>query len=148
MGKRKRGRPLREPTDDEVKVIGALTVKGLPREMVANALGISERTFYRWLARGRRARKGAFWQICQNEKKAQAKFVADCMDRIRKVGMGDGDRLPQWTALAWLLERRFPEHFGRRDETAVKGERGGDQPLVIEKGPEVVLPPVGEESKK
>jgi hypothetical protein len=144
-GKKKGGRPLIVPTTDQVKAAGALTLKGLPRAMVAAALGVSDRTYYTWLARGRRARKedGPFFQLFQTAKRAEAKFVADCLDRIKQVGLGYGDAAPQWTALAWLLERKHPGEFGRRDGAAVKGGRGKGRAgrLTVVMGPDVVPEP-------
>jgi hypothetical protein len=111
---------------------------GVPQEDAAAKAGITERTLYLWMAAGRKARSGPFFQLFQAIKKAHAERMAASVARIGKAAQGgaiierttktvtrthkDGtststttavERLapPQWTADAWFLERRHPEKF-------------------------------------
>ena len=111
---------------------------GVPQEDAAIRAGISEKTFYLWMAAGRKAKSGPFLQFLQAIKKAHAERMAASVARIGKAAQGgtvierttkavtrtnrDGtsttttttvERVapPQWTADAWYLERRYPEKF-------------------------------------
>jgi hypothetical protein len=144
--KGKGGRPPRIPTTDEIKAAGALSLKGVPKRLIADALGLSETTFYVWLKRGKRASRGPFWEFSQALKKGRVKRLADLLDKMLRLAVGDGDRPPMFCALAWLMERGYQEHFALRYRTTVEGKGKGARigPLVIESGPDEVLPPVDE----
>ena len=48
----------------------------------------------------------------------------------RILDIGEGAAVGDWRALAWFLERKFPDEWGRRDRLAVTGKDGG--PLQVQ----------------
>lgn len=84
---------------------------GVPFKYAALACGISERTLYNWLERGEKEGKGKYFQFLQAVKEAEARSVVRDIAILEKAAQ-EG----KWQAVAWRLERRHPEDFGRRDE--------------------------------
>lgn len=94
--------------------------------VAAQAAGITEQTFYNWKRRGEaaeeRQRVGekltaterSYLSFFEAIKRAEAVSHAAAVAQIRKAG----DK--QWQALAWWLERKFPEQWGRRDTTKIE----------------------------
>lgn len=75
--------------------------------VVCGLVGIGESTFYRWLARGEKAKSGLYREFWEKVKKAEAAREAKWVKDI------EGD--PSWQSKAWLLERRYPDRWGRRE---------------------------------
>jgi len=92
----------------ENKILEVLR-EGNFREVAARAAGITGRTLKRWMAAGKDEPEGPFGAfhraVLEAEKDAEEKAVRT----IRAAGEKD------WRALAFFLERRFPERWGRRD---------------------------------
>lgn len=89
--------------------------QGYSNEALAAALGIAESTFYRWLDRGEKRRSGKFWEFWEAIKKGEREFEAACVNGIFEQGQKGN-----WQALAWLLERLFPERYARKDVTTIE----------------------------
>ncbi|HEY1188597.1 MAG TPA: hypothetical protein VGE74_13170 [Gemmata sp.] len=144
-GKRGRGRPEIPLTPEKAKAIVNALASGLPREHAAQLAGISVRTMMRWRAKGRDAARGLYHDFCRDMKKAESYFVGQQLKAIVEIGRGEyeSEAAPQWTALAWVLERRFPGDFGRRDTTAhtVEGKGKKAMQLVLVEGPAKIDPP-------
>jgi len=83
---------------------------GLTHELAASYAGVSARTVYDWIARGRRESSGKFSQFSQAVKAAEGQCAAICMGRIQRAAE-DGN----WQSAAWIMERRF----GYRRESTV-----------------------------
>jgi hypothetical protein len=81
----------------------------------AMAAGISERTFYEW-----REKHPRFLQAIE---KATSEMRRANIEYIAKKAP------TTWQAAAWLLERRFPNEFGRRS-VEVSGPDGGAIPIA------------------
>lgn len=92
-----------------VRAICRSLENGAPRMDAAGAAGISYETFRQWLARHLEFRAAV--------EKAEATMVTANV-RIVKAAASKS-----WQAAAWLLERRRPEDFGRRDRLDVLIER-------------------------
>lgn len=80
--------------------------QGLPREHAANLAGVSVDAFYSCQAR--------FPEFAEAIKDASARFVRTHVQRIAKAGR------KEWTASAWLLERLFPESFGKLERHVLR----------------------------
>ncbi len=106
--------------------------KGSPRKYAALAAGVAEVTVKKWVARGRSEKTGIYVSLVAALKDAEGSFVASNVAVIKKAANGvketvvkesvdkDGNvrretttrKVFEWTAAAWLLERRVQEEFG------------------------------------
>ncbi len=95
---------------------------------------VSEAGYYKWLATGRAILEGEIEKTRANAltvelveaiKHADAKFKAYHLSNINRASR------TTWQASAWMLERRFPEEYGRRAENSVKVESEGAVTIYI-----------------
>lgn len=103
---------------------------GVPEKFAAMSAGISERTLRYWITRGKqcaeRRDKGEeldqestdFAAFFDKVKRARGTFVAVNVAGIAKAAEEN------WQARAWLLERRYPEEFARRERLEHSGPKG------------------------
>ncbi|WP_367356694.1 hypothetical protein [Mesotoga sp.] len=91
-----------------------LIVAGNTREHTAQALGIHRDTFSHWLTRGKKDSKGPYKELYDAIDKAEAEAVA------RNVALIQSAAKKSWQAAAWWLERRYPQHFGKKERTEVE----------------------------
>jgi transposase len=90
-------------------VVTAVTA-GNTRSTAAAYAGVARSTLQRWLARGKKARRGAFRDFWDRLKKAEAEAV------IRNVAIVQKAAEKQWQAAAWWLERRRYDDWALRDK--------------------------------
>ena len=114
-------------TKELIKKAEELLAEGNPQMIVWQSLGISRGTWYKWLQEGERAKSGLKRDFFDAIKRAEAKSAILHLRNINRSAFEERN----WTASAWLLERRFPELFGRRNEIDLTGD--GSLYLVIEK---------------
>lgn len=107
---------------------------GVHREVAATLAGICESTLYKWLKAGREARNGEKKAFFQAVKKAEAEWELEQVLAVREVAEGgqllsrttterkSGDVVTtetysraEWTARAWLLERKIADRWAKRD---------------------------------
>ena len=100
-------------------------------EIAAQAAGIGARTLDEWLQHGRKEleadpdAEGPCADFVRAVSVASAKFEGDCLAMIQ-------DAAPKnWTAAAWLLERKFPERYAKVDRVRVSGDETNDKPVQI-----------------
>ena len=90
-------------------------------ERACRLVGISDRAFTDWRQRGEgthptRSKTPRYERFVLAVKAAEEKFKAVTVALIlREANNGT------WQAAAWLLERKYPEEFGRREIIAVEG---------------------------
>jgi len=85
---------------------------GSPIETACMASGISKPTFYNWMNKVECGDCEQIYIDFFNEvKKAEAENIAS---RVRKIQEA-GEKTQNWMANAWLLERKYPHMFGKRD---------------------------------
>jgi len=103
---------------------------GMPIGRAALAVGISHRTFDRWMGRGEHpnGNDDIYVQLVKEIEKAEATFIKKNVERIDKSAEKNSDDAK------WLLERRLPGEFGRRIE--------------LEVGPSKVLMALQEQAQK
>ena len=114
------GRPTKK-TDQMVEAICDLLERGNTRTSAASIAGINRATLYRWMQED-----ASFYDAVE---KAEAMAQEAMLQRIRfaaSTGMvvtrKDGEVVEYpgaWQAAAWLLERRWPQDFSRRDRVDV-----------------------------
>lgn len=102
-------------TMEMVETAISLKERGLYDCDIIDALGVHQSTFYRWLKEGETARQGSAKRaLCEGLKKANVGFKAALTDTIVRAS-----EKPQfWTAAAWMLERRFPDQYGKMERKA------------------------------
>ena len=76
--------------------------------------GISDSIFYLWKAEGEKSESGKYFEFLEAVKKAADLFKAWNIGVIMKAAQEN-----TWQAAAWLLERKYPEEFGRRDRFSI-----------------------------
>lgn len=104
------GRPTKLTDVTQARFLEALKL-GLPYELCSDFAGIAPGTFYDWMNRGKAEPGSRFAEFSDAVKAAQGASAASAMARIREASENG-----QWQAAAWILERRFPQHFGRRQQ--------------------------------
>lgn len=77
--------------------------RGCSREAAAALAGISASTLHGW--------RNQFPEFSEALEKADARFEAERVAAICEAGRKTGN----WTANAWLLERKFPQRYGKID---------------------------------
>jgi succinate dehydrogenase flavin-adding protein (antitoxin of CptAB toxin-antitoxin module) len=112
------GRPSKAEhvlTSEMLDMIGTLLVDGNCKETVAAFLGITRMTWWNWEQRGEREPDSIFGEFLYVVEKAQA---AAEIGMLRSIRFG----APGWQSSAWIMERRFPQRWGRRVEIMVRSE--------------------------
>jgi len=74
--------------------------KGIPMRQAAQALGISEATFHRW----------------RNEKEEFGDMVNQAIGVSEARLITEISTSEDWRAKAWILERRFPDRWSKREQ--------------------------------
>jgi len=78
--------------------------------VIAGALGIGRRTFYTWLQKGeedyQRGVSSLYRQFYEAMEESRSLAETEAVKGILEAGK------KQWQALAWFLERRYPERWG------------------------------------
>ncbi len=118
-------------TPEVQKVICEAIEAGTTLEIAARAARIGPRTLDEWLEHGR------------NELRENPDAEGPCADFVRAVTVASAtfekDTLAiiqdaaskNWTAAAWLLERKFPERYAKVDRLRVSGDEQNNKPVQI-----------------
>lgn len=104
---------------------------GASRTTAAEAAGIGRATLLEWLARGEgrdpdREQTDELATFAVEVRAAESELETSMIAHIRAAS--EGDR-PDWRAAAWLLERRFPDRWGRSTRVEVAGKDGA--PILL-----------------
>jgi hypothetical protein len=106
--------------------IGTNITLGMPLKFAAQAAGITEATFYNWMEKGETEKSGKHVEFFEYIKECQSKAVQLHLKLITKAA-----KEGSWQASAWILERRHPEEFGRRDRVDLKAEANVTQEAKV-----------------
>jgi transposase len=116
----RRAKLTQEMVDQAIR----LKADGLSNGDIVCALGIHESTFYRWIGDPKNRLQR---ELSEGLKKEESEFKRTLLTTIRSAALA---RNQYWTAAAWLLERKYPDEYGkaerRRDE-----DEGGDAPRIV-----------------
>ena len=132
------GRKL--PEGAVVDGILRLRGEGIPLRMICGRYGISRTRMDRWMSQGEEdvdeGKDTPCARLYVGMAKAETAVAERCMSGIGKAGEAEGGR--NWAALAWIMERCFPEEYGlaRRADVGEKeasvrvvmGGQGGSVP--------------------
>ena len=97
-----------------------LLIQGQTVSRAAVLTGISESTIYRWLTLGKK--EGAepiYAELVERVTEATECSEFELLQRLRKAA----DKPEHWRATAWMLERRFPERYGKKSSDQSGFER-------------------------
>lgn len=110
-------------TEELIEQMAALKGDGLSNKDICRAVGIHEATLYRWLSKpsGRLHRA-----LGESLKKAEADYKRTLLTTIREAATKKNG---QWTAAAWLLERKYPDEYAQAARD--KGERAEAAPQIV-----------------
>lgn len=100
-------------SESKDRLLDAIT-KGLTINDACEYAGISEQTYYNWLNKDvssikNEEDKKKYLEFLESLKKAQSECQMYCLDFIMK------DK--SWQSKAWVLERRFPDRWAKKDMT-------------------------------
>lgn len=102
------GRPSKFTPERRAAIIDAISHR-IPYEYAAEANGISERTLHDWLNTAKvhqtEGIESDYTEFSQAIKRAE-------MTRMREHSDMIAAKPERWQAHAWLLERRWPKHYG------------------------------------
>jgi len=106
-GKHPGGRPTKfEPKTCEL-IVQSVRL-GAPWELAPLRAGVDYTTFRKWIQRGQAEKTGPYREFFEAIKRAEGEAVVRRLVVIeRSANSGT------WQAAAWLLERRYPQIFGR-----------------------------------
>ena len=107
---------------------------GLTFRLTCARVGVNPSTFYRWLDTGETAKIGRYREFYEAVERAKADSALRLVSQITLQALTD------WRAAAFMLERRFPEDYGKRTE--LTGKDGG--PVKVEAKTEHVFQPTQE----
>jgi transposase len=96
-------------TDEIQHRIGDNISLGLTYSLAAEATGITYKTFNEWMNRGKTEKSGKYHQFAQHIKKCNADGARKLLERLNDAAEAGNCQI-----CMWILERRFPEEFGRR----------------------------------
>jgi hypothetical protein len=110
----------------EITAILAEAIRaGGTREAAAARAGIGPSTLYDWLKRGDTGDE-RYQEFSEAIKKAEADLEAKALGLILDAAG------KSWQAAAWLLERRFPDRWGRRlPEDIAPPDAAGRGPVIL-----------------
>lgn len=125
-------RPTKLDKNIERKILDVLKM-GNYIETAAAFGGIDPSTFYRWLKRGKlhiqKTIQNPQYQIPEYEKR-YVRFkrnvdqaLAEAEIRELQIIMMAANE--DWRAAAWILERRYPDKWGKKNRHEITGQGGG-----------------------
>lgn len=90
-------------------------------ETVCQYLGFHKSTWYRWMAEGENAKSGLKKEFYLEIKSAESFAEISNVNVVRKAAQ-EGN----WQAAMTFLERKFPEHWGRREKVSADLNHSGE----------------------
>ena len=112
-------------TQELIEKAAEMKRHGLTNRDICQAIDIAEQTFYRWI---NKPANRLHRSLSEALKKAEAEYKGELLESIMETATRQKN--PQWTAAAWLLERKYPDEYA---QTARKNEDAG------ENAPQIVL---------
>lgn len=95
-----------------IEQICDLIIEGRTIERAAKLSGVSATSIYRWLALGKKDdSEPIYLELVERVKEATECSEFELLQALRIAGSDSKN----WRAQAWLLERRFPEKYGKRN---------------------------------
>ena len=89
---------------------------------IAAALGVAKGTFSRWMNKPNTKLQRA---LCERLKKAESDYKETLLNTIMEAALAKNGN---WTAAAWLLERKYPEEYAQNRQRA---DAGAEVPQIV-----------------
>lgn len=114
-----------KPKLTETMIAQAVEMKshGLNDCDIAQAIGVCKQTFSKWINHPRTKLQR---ELSEQHKKAESGYKEALLQRIWNAA----DKSQNWTAAAWLLERKFPDEYGRVDRRRDEPKQA-DVPQIV-----------------
>ena len=96
-------------TPDIQKRIGENIALGLTYRLAAESVGVTYKTLNEWNQKGQTEKSGKYFDFAQHIKKCNAAGARKLLERLN-----DAVEYGNCQVCMWILERRFPDEFGRR----------------------------------
>lgn len=125
-GSKNRGGRPSSLTPDVHRLIVKMLASGNYVETAAAAAGVDRMTIRAWLKRGAREKVGRYAKFSRDVGKALGEAEASLLALIATAAYGS----KQWQAAAWILERKFPQRYGRRIQVEEAAERSTDNAIM------------------
>jgi hypothetical protein len=97
--------------EEMIKEIADCISIGMSYAATAGAVGVTPETFQNWLNWGKSGEKDLIYsRFLAEVRSAESRLMYDCLTKLRKAAdCGKSE------SVRWLLERRFPQDFGRKN---------------------------------
>ncbi len=96
-------------TPEIQKRIGENIALGLTYRLAAESVGITYKSLNEWNQKGQTEKPGKYFDFAQHIKKCNADGAMKLLKHLN-----DAAETGNCNVCMWILERRFPEEFGRR----------------------------------
>jgi transposase len=122
-------------TPNITQLIGENVALGIPYALAASSAGITDQTFNDWMKKGKNSTSGEYFQFSQYIEKCNADGALKCLQRLNEAAEAGDTRI-----CMWILERRFPEDFGRREYRKINtvSENKNENVEIIVKDDDVI----------
>ena len=114
-------------------------LKGNYITTVCRSVGIHKSTFYAWKRKGEKGLE-PYKTFYDRVTEAEAKAEMDILNVIYTNAVDEGN----WLSSAWILERKYPNRFGKREQMALQTDNDFKLEISTAKSPYEL----GEEEKR
>ena len=97
-------------TNEIPQKIGDGVSLGLTYSLTANSAGVTYQTFNQWMSKGKTEKSGKYYQFYRYIQKRNADAAKALLERLHNAADAGNCQV-----CMWILERRFSEDFGRRE---------------------------------
>ena len=126
-------RPTKLTPEAQEAIVDGINA-GLTFRLSCARAGVTPATFYNWLGKGEVAKSGVLMEFFDAVERAKADSALRLVSQITLQAPAD------WRAAAFMLERRFPDDYGKRTE--VTGKDGS--PVKVDTKTQHVFQPTQE----
>lgn len=114
-------------------------LKGNYVATVCQSVGINRSTYYTWKKKGEQGLE-PYKEFYERVTEAEAQAEMDILNVIYTNAIDQGN----WVSSAWILERKYPNRFGKREQMALQTDNDFKLEITPAKSPYEL----GEEEKK
>jgi len=109
-------------TPELIKNADKLLKAGNYNLTVCEYLNIHPSTWYKWMQDGEKARNGIKKEFFDTVKRAEAEAEVRLLTDLQKIAKEQNS----WQGIAWMLERKYPERWGRKEKVAADLNHSGE----------------------